>query len=311
MLRIGIKLYYFLFALLFVSLYAATGCYKFEGDQTVPAYISIDGINLDTYYPEEGTNSSDITDIWVYVDDVLIGIYEFHESDSAPATFPVLATGKHKLEIRPGIKLNGISSTRVPYPFYQPILYDEFDFIPGTVHDLGELTTSYFSNIKFEWFEDFEQPEISIESASWSDTMILRTNPVNNPVAFLSPNSRYSGVINLDSDRTEYGGTTFNSFPSQTPGTVIMLEMNFKTNNYVTVGLLIRDTYDIIEKDLIILNHSSEWKKIYINLGANLSLYPQSIDYKIIFRAKLDGDVTNASIYLDNFKIVHRDLENE
>jgi len=152
----------------------------------------------------------------------------------------------------------------------------------------------------------FEQPEISIESASWSDTAIIRTQPENNPDAFLSSNSRYSGVIDLLSDKDEYGGTSHNSFEMQTPGTVIMLEMNFKTNNYLTLGVLIRDTYDIIEKDLLILNHSDEWKKIYINLGSNLSLYPQAIDYKIIFRAGLESELSDAHILIDNIKIVYR-----
>ncbi len=304
--RLGLKLYYFLIIPLFVSLTVATGCYKFEGNQTIPAYISVDGISLNTYYPEQGSNSSDIVDIWVYVDDGLIGVFEFPESDSLPATLPILAEGKHKLEIRPGIKLNGISSTRVPYPFYKPIIFEEFDFIPGTVQSLGELTTSYYSDTKFPWMEDFEQPDISIESASWSDTIIERTYPENNPEAFLSPNSRYSGVIDLTSERNEYGGTSHNSFEIQTAGTIILLEMNFKTNNFVTVGLLIRDTYEIVEKDLLILNHSEEWKKVYINLGSNLSLYPQAIDYKIIFRAGLEEGMSDAHILLDNIKIVHR-----
>jgi hypothetical protein len=306
-LRIGLKVYHLLSVLLIVIILATTGCYKFKGDQTIPAYISIDGMNLDTYYPEEGSNSSDIDDIWVYVDDALLGVYEFPESDSTPAVFPVLASGKHKLEIRPGIKLNGISSTRVPYPFYKPIIYEDFDFIPGTeVQSLGYLTTTYYPDLKFVWMEDFEQPEISIENASWSDTIIERTKPENNPIAFLSPNSRYSGIIDLTSELKEYGGTSYNSFDVQTPGTIILLELNFKTDNYIAVGLLIRDKYDVIEKDLVILNHSSTWKKVYINLGSNLSLYPTALDYKIIFRAGLESEFTSASILLDNIKVIHR-----
>ncbi len=306
MLRIGLKLYYLLSILLIAGILTTTGCYKFEGDQTIPAYISINGINLETYYPEEGTNSSDIDDIWVYVDDALIGVFEFPEGDSSAAVFPVLASGKHKLEIRPGIKLNGISSTRVPYPFYKPIIYEEFDFIPETVQSLGHLTTSYFPDLNFVWMEDFEQPEISIESATWSDTAIKRTQPENNPVAFLSPNSKYSGIINLTTDLNEYGGTSYNSFEVQTAGTIILMELNFKTDNFITVGLLIRDNNTVIEKDLLILSHSSSWKKIYINLGSNLSLYPTAIDYKIIFRTGLESGSSSANILLDNIKIVHR-----
>jgi len=45
--------------------FSLNSCYKFEGDQTVPSYLKIDSINLETYYPEEGSNSSKITDVWV------------------------------------------------------------------------------------------------------------------------------------------------------------------------------------------------------------------------------------------------------
>jgi hypothetical protein len=306
-LGLGSKLYYYLIIFLFIILFAASGCYKFEGNQTIPAYISIDGISIATSYYDEGTNSSDIIDVWIYVDDALLGVFEFPENDTMGAVIPVLAEGKHKLEIRPGIKLNGISSTRVPYPFYKPIIYNEFDFIPGTKPiKLGYLTTTYYSELKFPWKEDFEQTEISIEETTWSDTMIMRTNPVNNPEAFLSANSQYSGVINLESDRVEYAGTSYNSFEVQTPGTVIILEMNFKVSNFLVVGLLIRDVYEIVPIDLVILSPTDEWKKIYINLGANLSLYPQALDYKIIFKSGIGVDTPDAKVFMDNIKIVHR-----
>lgn len=304
--RLGSNLYYLLITFLLVGFLATTGCYKFNGNQTIPAYLSINNININTFYLEEGTNSSDITNAWIYVDDALIGVYEIHDNDTISATFPILAEGKHKLEIRPGINLNGISSTKVPYPFYKSIIYNDFDFIPGTLRKLGNLTTTYYDGIKFPWKEDFELPEISIEKTSWSDTNIIRTSPANNPVAFLSENSKYSGVINLTTDKEEYAGTTFNSYDVLTAGSIIMLEMNFKTDNYLVVGLLIRDEYEVVSVDLIILNHTDEWKKIYINLGANLSLHPKALDYKLIFKSGLESESTSAKVYIDNLKIVHR-----
>ncbi len=282
-----------------------TGCYKFSGDYTISSYIAISDINLTTYYPEEGTNSEDIDNIWVYVNDDLLGIYEFGESDTIPLIFPVLASGKHKLEIRPGIKLNGISSTRVPYPFYKPIIFEEFDFFPDSIHQLGVLTTSYYPDTKFAWLEDFEQEYISIQNHA--DTVIERTSPENNPIAFLSLNSKYSGEVNLTTEREVYTGTSYNSFDVEKPGTIIILEMNFKTENFFQVGLVINNgggSFD--EKDLLILNHTTEWKKIYINLGSNLSLSPQAIDYKVIFRSGLEPDKASTKILLDNIKIVYR-----
>jgi hypothetical protein len=309
MLRKGIQFYYFSIVLLLTSLFVMVGCYKFEGDQTIPAYISIDRINLNTNYPEQGTKSEDIDDVWVYLDDGLIGIFEFDPSDTIPLEFPALAEGKHKLEIRPGIKLNGISSTRVPYPFYKPLIFEEFDFIPGTTQSLGTLTTTYYPDIKFAWMEDFELPNISIESSE--DTAINyavleQTSPENNPNAFLTANSKYSGLVNLTTENQQFVGLSYNSFEIQPAGTIIILELDFKTNNFMQVGLLIRGSEEWVERDLVILNHNDEWQKIYINLGSNLSLFPTAIDYKVIFKAGIEDGLSESEIFLDNIKIVYR-----
>ena len=306
--RLGNKIYIRFFLLLF-AFAIITGCYKFEGDQTTPAYICINSISLDTYYPEQGANTADLVDVWVYLDDVLIGIYEFKNGDSTSAIFPVLAEGKHKLEIRGGIKINGISSTRAPYPFYNPITYDEFDFIPGTIQSLGNLTTSYLSTTVFAWLEDFEQADITmtkIDVCSSCDTTINKTSPANNPIAFLSSNSKYSGIINLTEERNEFGATSYNSFDVPTAGTYSFLEMDYKTDNYLSISILVRDQYEFVERQLLILNHTDEWKKIYINLGSNLSLFPLASDYSIVFRAGLEDENSSAQILLDNIKVVHR-----
>lgn len=304
MFTIDLKKYQLAFILALVASMLLTGCYKFEGAVETPAYISISDIDLDTYFPEEGTNSQEITDVWVYLDDGLLGVYEFPSTDSIPLIFPVLASGKHKLEIRPGIKLNGISSTRVPYPFYKPIIYNDLDFVPGTTKALGVISTTYYSDVNFVWLEDFEQSNISIED--FGDTIIEQTQPEDNPIAFLSSTSRYSGIVNLTQERKEYTGISFNSFEMQKAGTIVMLEMNFKTNSFFQVGLLIRDKYGPVEKDLVILKSTDDWKKIYINLGSNLSLYPTAYDYKVIFRGGLDSGDSNASILIDNIKVVYR-----
>lgn len=306
--RLGKKLYVKGLVFLIIGI-TLSGCYKFEGDQTVPAYVTINSINISTYYPEEGANTSDIIDAWVYVDGDLLGVFEFPEGDSNALVFPVLAEGKHELEIRGGIKLNGISSTRAPYPFYEPITYDDFEFIPGTTTSLGNLTTTYQSTANFVWLEDFEQADITFEKidvCDSCDTIIERTSPVNNPIAYLSANSKYSGIINLTEERSQFGGTSYNSFDVPDQGKYTLLEIDVKTNNYLTVGLLIRDQYSYEEKDLVILNHTEEWQKVYINLGSNLSLFPLAYDYKVIFRAGLEEENTTAEILIDNIKVVYR-----
>ncbi len=296
------KYLYHLFHLsaLLAAIMCLSSCYKFEGDQTVPAYLHTDSIGLSTNYQENGTNSHAIKDVWVYVNDVLLGSYEL------PATLPALYQGRHTLTIKPGIKINGISSTRAPYPFYKPIIYEDFNFIPDSVINLGIPSTEYYSNLNFMWMEDFETPGLSLTETSASDTSIVRTQPSNNPEAFLSEYSRYSGVVHLTTDAKTYSASSLNSFPMPVQGSPTLLEINFKTDNYLNVGIIIQENSTYIKIPLVILNHSETWNKIYINIGPNLSLHPNATDFKIFFETSLENDKTSADIYLDNIKLINR-----
>ncbi len=300
-LRLKINLYYStnLFVLL-ATIVMLTSCYKFEGDQTIPSYLNIDTVSLTTYYPEQGSNSHAVSDVWVYVNDVLLGAYEL------PATLPALWNGEQKLVIKPGIKINGISSTRAPYPFYKPITYDNFLFIPDSVITIPATSTEYFSNLNFMWMEDFEHSGLTLTETSASDTSIMRTQPENNPEAFLSEDSRYSGVIHLTENARTYSASSINSFPIPKQGSPTILEVNFKTENYINVGVIIQESGSYIKIPLVILNHSAYWRKIYVNFGPNLSLHPQAIDFKVFFESVLENDLSSADIYLDNIKLINR-----
>lgn len=296
-----IKSYRWIFLFVLVAgILLSNGCYKFEGDQTIPAYIKIDTILLDTYYPEEGSSSAKITDVWIYVNDNIVGVFEL------PAIFPVLAEGNQKLDIRAGIKLNGISSTRVPYPFYYPIVFEDFNFVPDSTIYINNPVTTYYPNLTFAWMEDFEDSSISLEENPASDTTIQKTQPKNNPEAFLTPTSQYSGVINLTKERPIFSAATYSSFAMPRQGSPCAMELNYKTNNYLTTGLLVRESSGYKKIPLLILNHSEEWNKIYINLGPNLSLHPQASEFRVYFEAALDNDKTSSTIYLDNLKVIHR-----
>ena len=75
------------------------GCERFEGDQSVPAYMSIDSIALQINdQGKEGSSSHNITDAWVFVDDQSVGAYQL------PACFPLLNQGAHTITIFAGIK---------------------------------------------------------------------------------------------------------------------------------------------------------------------------------------------------------------
>ena len=169
-----------------ILLVIIAGCDKFEGDQTIPAYVHVDTTYFTTDYSSQGTSNQNFKDVWVYVDDDLIGGFEL------PATIPILSEGPHKVEFRPGIILNGISDTRVPYPCIKPVTYEDFELIPDSIIT-ANVSSSYLSNVQYVWMEDFEDASLSIHETTSSDTNIVRTPP-NSPDAFIDEYSQYSGI---------------------------------------------------------------------------------------------------------------------
>lgn len=276
-----------------------SGCDKFEGDQTVPSYIRIDTLGFVTDNDIQGTRNQKIVDAWVYVDDDLIGGFEL------PATIPVLAEGKHKLEIRPGILLNGISDTRTPYPCIEPIIIDVFDFIPDSiVSAMG--TTSYYSNAEFVWMEDFEDASLAIHESANSDTGIVRTQTgaftddysENSGISYVDLNRPY---VQLVSDDGNGAGFVFDR------GDFIFLELNYRNNIPIVVGVYIKLMDNTIEeRPFLIVNPSDDWNKIYVNFTPMVNETIDAVSYTVYLEARNTEDAGSAFIMLDNIKLVTR-----
>jgi hypothetical protein len=302
--------------LMFILAFIAVSCNKFEGDQTVPAYIRIDSISVYTDYETQGAPTHNITDAWVYINDQAIGAYEL------PAIFPVLAKGLTQVRVDPGIKLNGIAALRSPYPFYQSIVQDVF-LTEGETVDLNtdtlftgaqavpyHMKTTYYENLEFVWMEDFEDPGISLDSTGKSKTDIIRTQPANNPEAFIASYSKYSGLMILDEERYLIDVATNvgydEGFILPKGGQPVFLEIDFKNNNYFTAGFYARTLSQIIQHPVLNMNPSSEWKKIYVNLTPGVSSQVNALDFNIFLGAVKEDGVDEARILIDNIKLIHR-----
>lgn len=286
----------------YIMMTALMSCNKFKGSQEIPAYIHVDTFLFTTDYAFEGAASHKITDVWLYVDGNVIGCYEL------PATIPILERGEHKLTLIPGIKLNGNSSTRTINPFYKPYEIESFVLQEGVI-DTILPTTRYYnreeSNITFD-IEDFER-QIGLSESDNSDTTIILTDR-DDPNVWndAENNSHYSGYVWLG-DTTNFfcimSDRHFSDLPNQ--GDNVFLEIDYKCTATFKVGLLAR--IDGLEQiDLIYVNPSSKWNKIYVNLGPNITDYQEAMYFDYFISATLDNK-SEAEYYFDNIKLVYRD----
>jgi hypothetical protein len=271
-----------------------SACEKFTGDQSIPAYISVDSITLQINDPAEGSASSSITDAWVYIDENLIGTFQL------PARFPVLSEGKHRLTIIPGIKKDGIGSTRVTYPFYSMITRD-VNLVPDSTTNVGWIKTTYESTTKFIWQENFEDVAISMDSTRQSSVPIELTSDS------LTFEGLHSGMIRMDTANSFFEIVTHNKFTIPV-GVPIYLEMNFNTNNAFNVGVFVYlSGYLIYQVPIITLvPTNNSWKKIYIDLSVTLNSYAGAEYFKVYLGNFKDPSIDKAVILFDNFKLVTR-----
>ncbi len=277
----------------------STSCEKFEGNQTIPAYLRIDSIYLQTDYATEGTAYQNFTDAWVYVDDQLVGAFQL------PAEFPVLANGQHKLTIMPGIKKDGVAATRTNYPFCQPITMN-LTFIEDSTIRLGTLKTRYESTTEFFMIEDFDGPVLQLDTTKRSQAGIWKTT-TGWPSTF---EGSHSGLVQMDSVGSLFECT--NKTDLVIPSAPVYMELNFNTNNPVAVGVFLYGYTQIVQTPVVYLNPTEgAWKKIYIDLTNALNSETGMQKFRIFFSALQAEGVYTTDIRMDNIKVLTRDISKQ
>lgn len=301
--------------LLLIFAASLSSCKKFEGDQTVPAYIRIDTLGLVCDYYTYGANTHRFVDAWVYVDNDIRGCFEL------PATIPILKQGKHKVAVYAGIAVNGIKDSRADYPFTAPVIYNDLNLVPDSIVTIAPMVKYWpeadptTNNTHVRWMEDFDSGTITMETTSQSDVPMIR---VGGPLAWHDPegvHSTYSAKFVLNSDTAQFcyaNSEEFTDLP--TKGSPCMLEMDYKCSDTCTVGIFYLLNYTINQEALVRLKPTCpsgeepvEWNKIYINLGPYFVDYEDADYFKVYLSSWYNRNDGPQYFYFDNLKIIYND----
>jgi hypothetical protein len=285
------------FTLLILTITLASGCEKKNDPDLIPSYLQIDQITLTSTY-DQGTSSQKITDAWVYVDETLIGAFEL------PATIPILKEGTQNITIRPGIKINGIANTRSIYPFYKDIVR-RITLVKDSVINFSDAATTYKSNVTFPWLEDFDFPGVTLDTTAKSTVGIEKISDPD--LIFYQPgeDNNYSAFIRLPADSSIFEAVSTQKYAFPGNGTAIFLEVNYKTNHDLVVGVFYSLSGIRVQRPLIILNKTDVWNKIYVNLTVPKYENPSATEFQVFFGTEKEDGTEDALIYLDNIKLVH------
>lgn len=290
------------FTIIYLSLTLFFGCEKFDPPETIPAYIKIDSIDIETTSAQGTNDNLGIKDAWVYVNEELIGVFEL------PLIVPVLKEGDCNIKIYAGIKRNGFTEDGERYLFLNPYEITT-NLVPTEILEL-KPTVTYISNANF-WLEDFEGPGIKLSKTSNADVDFSLTTNADEvlegsqsaKVEFTSGNL----LFEMQSDET-----AFNNFNL---GSTIYLEMNYKTNYQIVVGIFSRKTGELVDTQSPYLslfpttdvNGVDQWNKIYIDLTEIIRPVTPTEDLDFFIGIKYDASQSTVlpKAYFDNIKVIY------
>ena len=275
--------------LFLISLFFISSCDKNENIQEIPSYIHIEDV-IFTTISSEGSNTHNITDVWVYVEsDTEI---EFRGTYPLPSTIPLLKTDSTKIYIRAGIKDNGISGTRVKYSFYKTFETDVF-LVKDSIVNINP-NFEYVSNANFE-IENFEGVGTNIDTTIKSDIDFeIETEGGN----------KYAHAI-LDDDNLIFEVATeeFENLPQV--GAPVYIELDYKCNHDFMVGTYINYPFSVVNRELLWVTPKEDWNKVYINMTGTVSEAIDNTSIKFYINMFRTDTTQDAWVKFDNLKIVY------
>jgi hypothetical protein len=282
------------FVLAFGFMLLFGSCNLINPEESVPSYIRIDEFSF-VAAPGEGTDSEKITEVWVYSNGEMLGAFDL------PADIPVLDEGATQIKIFAGIKNNGISSSRIRYPFYTT--FDTtLQCVPGA---------EFLIKPRFFYRDDISIEEYNFESGQNQFISVIGSDVdldviINSDQVFEGGGSGYAL---LDNGNNQLLVRT-NQELVLTPGKVTFLELNYSTNNTLAAGLYSFQSTTEKKNLALLMNPTTEtvgapvWNKIYIDLGLIPSQNINADEFEIYFEAVADTPGKTVEVFLDNVKLV-------
>ena len=263
------------------------GCEIINTEESIPSIIEIESISVD------GDNTQNITDAWVYINNEFQGVYPL------PTSFPTLNSGSQTIIIEAGVKKNGISSSRIEYPFFSTYSIDA-ELTPNEKLVINPNVN--YSITTFPYVEDFEGIGTILEVVTDSLNHSLEPIYDNSNPAF--GNKHIKSVISGDANEIFECTTTNINLPTDKQ---VFLELDYKCNSTLVVGIYANLTSQVNKSAIIYLNKRDDWNKIYISLSEIISNYNNAQSFKIFFGMSRDTTLAQNEMYLDNIRILNEE----
>ena len=271
----------------------AVGCNRAD-DDALPAFIQADSFSFSTQNLQ-GSNSNGISELWCYTDGNILGVVD------TPVSLPILKVGTQTITVFPGIKNNGMGTSRIRYPFYSS--YDTtINVVPGETYRLTPRF-NYLSTALIDATRNFEAGNSFAAASSNDGVMEL----LNDPLLAASGVRCVRMSLPTSSSLISY---LDESNIALSAGNVAFMEMDYSCNNTFIVGVYVVQDGNSTKVPVLFLTPTQstgvdqpQWNKIYMDLGMIASQYPSADAFRLYVECTRD-EATVPVIFLDDIKIV-------
>jgi hypothetical protein len=293
-----------------------SACEKFKGNVEVPAYLHVDRIEVGPQTqlapsPETGfyTSVIDAAQLICYFEgdasETDLGVYQL------PITAPVLYHGTIKyVKVVPVVKQNGMASTRIAYPFYQTLRFDNVKTVADSVTNLGKYNAEKNEWILTAHYYPLSQMNVLVEDyfepTNFSTNFDSCLTWVRDSATAACTGKGFGMVTVPDSVTIQTFSITTNLFPKT--GQYLYLEMDYQTDLDLYINLLgfrVSSDGSASSVSVMCLVPNTDWQKIYINLGRAWGQFNYNTPITIFFQAA-NSRKTGGTIRIDNVKVLTR-----
>ena len=282
----------FQMALLLLGLW---GCSIIGDDQDIPHYLVVPDV---VFTPEElqGTSSSRITDLWVYSATDVVGVFPL------PAVVPLLPKDIDAGTVRllAGIRENGLSDRRAPYPFFTA--FDQSQFPEPGMRDTLVPSVGLVEDVRLLRVEDFETSNVFGSMIGGSG--LLRVDAADQVFE-----GGESGRIDVSIGAEAVRVRTVEQEYELVSGVPAFLEMDYRCDQPFAVGLFGFRGGQEWQHPAMVLTATDEgldpvWNKIYIDLEPLVMAQGTADHFEVYIECFLESGRSSGSVGVDNLRIL-------
>ena len=266
-------------------------CSLLDNDEPVPFFLDLNTPTVRLPF-ENGFDTHKITDIWVFADGQILGVYPL------PARVPVFyQSDTTTITILAGIRNNGMQSDPVFYPFYNSI---DVTIYPKPNQSINiPLNFSYLSNAKIPINVGFEDRSCFTIDLDGKAEPVIEINSIESAVGLKSgkvilTNTNKFLEVACDSKIKSGDNARGKSY----------LELDYKGQGEIAVGIIKSFIGTSKIEYVLYIPGKENWNKIYVDLTDKLSANDY-IDYSIVLLVSKTGQNVESVMYLDNIKHLH------